>query len=73
MKNSELTVYQAERDSNVYLAPPQYYLYDYFAFQTSSYEDDSSFTISDAIDGEDAADSDIDNLETADDEGQVTV
>ena len=68
MKNSELSVYQAETNSNAYLIPPQYYLDDYSAFQTASYEDDSSFAISDASNGEDTSDVDIDNVETADDE-----
>ena len=70
-KNSELSVYQDESDSNVYFAQHQYYLDDYSAFQASSYEYNSSLALSDASDGEDAADFDINNLEIADDEEQL--
>ena len=73
MKNSELTVYKSDVDSDAYLTPAEYYFDNFSVNQTSSYESDSCYELSGSSDGESLADPDIDNVESADDEEQLTV
>ena len=74
MKNSELSVYQAHNGPGVYFAPPAFNPSYYAISQASSVDDDSSFVLSDASDGESGVD--IDSLEIEDesrDDQQLTV
>ena len=74
MKNSELSVYQTRNDPNIYLPQPLYYLNEYSILQASSHDNEDSFALSDASNGEkDATDADIDNLGNTDDAEQLNV
>ena len=70
MKNSELSVYQANNDQPIYFTQPMFDLNNFIASQASSVDDDSSFALSES-DGEISGD--IDNKDESRDDEQLTV